>query len=155
MSETETQSFEYSSGLYDELKMKLETRLQHVQLWKELNHFADLGNFYRDFVENELSLWLNYTTDNETNLRIEERLKRIPFEQAYCYKNPEFDIDERGELWKHVFNDVSMDWRYNPELVRNLSVQDKYRIIKRFEYMCYYVINRREELIYDICDYLK
>jgi len=157
----------YSSELCDELRRRMESQiefqksvldrthlwLKDIMLWKELNQFSELGAFDRGFVENELAIWLNYTTDDETNTKIEERLVRIPFEQAYCYKNPDFLTKSREEILKCVFVD-SVEWRSNPGFARNLSIQEKLRIIKRFEYMCYYVINTREELLFDIQDFL-
>jgi len=53
---------------------------------------------------------------------------------------------------KAVFNEDSFEWRDNPALIREMSVQGKLRAIKRFEYMCSYVINRREELVFDLSD---
>jgi len=152
-------NLQYSSYICDQLKCTVDKRivtlqsiLKNIQLWEELNRFSELGTFGRDFIENDLSIWLNYSTDEETNNRIEECLKRIPFEQAYCNKNPEFHTKSRGDILREVFNNnESLEWRDNPSLVRNLSIQDKLRIIKRFEYMCYFVINQRDELIYDIC----
>ena len=149
---------QYSLELVDELRGNAETQvvfyqslLKNIQLYEELNYFSELGTFDRDFVENELSRWLNYTTDNDTNKWIEDRLVRIPFEQAYCYKNPEFHTKSIDDILLEVFNCKSMiEWRNNPALVRNLSIQEKLRIIKQFEYMCYYVINTREEMLFDI-----
>lgn len=152
----------YSPLFCDELREHVENKiviyqckLKEIQLWEELNKFGDLGLFETEFMETEFSIWLNYATDSDKNSYIEERLKALPFEQAYCYKNPEFYTKSRMDILREVFNDASLDWRENPELARNMSLQEKYRIIKRFEYMCYYVINRRDELLYDICDFLK
>ena len=152
---------QFSEVLVDELRGQVEkqilfrqSKMKDILLWEELNHFSDFGVFDRGFVENELTIWLNYTTSDETNRQIEDCLVRIPFEQAYCYKNPEFHTKSRGDILQSVFGD-SVEWRSNPVLARNLSIQEKLRIIKRFEYMCYYVINTREELLFDIRDFLK
>jgi len=168
----------YTSCMCDELRTKTENKivlyqsvLKNIQLWEELNNFSELGVFDRDFVENELSIWLNYTTSDDMNTHIEDRLMRLPFEQAYCSKNPEFhtfsnETDScasaslrncpktRGDILREVFNEDSFEWRYNPVLARDMSIQDKLRIIKRFEYMCYYVINTRDEILFDIQDIL-
>lgn len=161
MSAIEFSSLDYSSDFCDELRQQLEKRiiihqsaLEEIKLWEELNTFGDLGIFKRDFIENELSIWLNYTTDSDTNTYVETRLKLLPFEQAYCCNNPEFHTKSRIDILREVFNG-DLEWRDNPELARNMSVQEKFRIIKRFEYMCYYIINRRDELVYDICDRLQ
>jgi hypothetical protein len=152
---------QYSDNLFSELIGSVEKQilyrqsvLKDILLWEELNRFSELGNFKRDFVETDLAIWLNYTTDDETNTRIEDQLKRIPFEKAYCHKNPEFHTKSRNDILLHVFRD-SVEWRDNPALVRNLSIQEKMKIIKRFEYMCYYVINTREEMLFDIQDFLQ
>lgn len=154
---------QYSSELGDKMRGTTEKQIvfyqsisNDIQLCEELNRFAELGTFDRDFVENELSIWLNYSTDEDTNRKIADRLARIPFEQAYCYKNPEFNTRSRGDILQEVFNgESSFEWRDDPSLTHNLSVQDKLRIIRRFEYMCYYVINTREEMLFDIKDTLK
>lgn len=154
---------QYSSELSDKLRDVAESQivfyqsiLKQIQLCEELNHFSDLGVFAKDFPDNELSVWLNYATDDDTNKRIENRLIRIPFEQAYCYKNPDFHTKSRGDILRAVFGGASShEWRSSPDLVRNLSIQEKLRMIKRFEYMCYYVINTRDELLFDIQDILK
>lgn len=129
--------------------------LNDILLCEELSCFSELGTFDRDFIENELAIWLNYSTDDDTNKRIEDRLIRLPFEKAYCYKNPEFHTKTRGEILREVFGEKTSEWRYNPALARNLSIQEKLRIIRRFEYMCYYVINTREELLFEIQQILK
>lgn len=147
----------YSEEMVDELRGQVEKKivfaqslLKDIMLWEELNHFSDLGVFDRGFVENELAIWLNYTTDYETSKQIECRLTRIPFEQAYCYKNPEFYTKSRGDIFKEVFNEDSFEWRTSPSIAFLGSIQEKMRVIKRFEYMCYYVINTRDELLFDI-----
>lgn len=151
----------YSSAFCDDLRTKLESRiifrqsmLKDIQLWENLNQFGDNGPFTLEFMEDEFAYWLNYATDSDKNTFIEERLARIPFEQAYCHKNPEFYTKSRDELLREVFKTESNEWRDNPGIARDMSIQDKLRIIKRFEYMCYYTMNRRDELIYDICDFL-
>jgi len=144
---------------YDEMRGRIEkkiktyqTALKEVQLVEELHRFGDLGEFERSFVENEFSEWLNYSASAEANQYVEERLARLPFEQAYCYKNPEFHTKSRKDILHNIFNEDEFEWRDNPALVRDMTIQGKLRIIKRFEYMCYYVINTREELVFDLRD---
>ena len=142
---------QYSVELGNELRGDAENQiLRYQSILNNIQLCEELDTFDRDFVENELSIWLNYSTDDDTNKRIEDILVRIPFEKAYCYKNPDYHTELRGDVLREVFNVNAFEWRYNPELTRCLSIQDKLRIIKRFEYMCYYVINTREELLFDI-----
>jgi hypothetical protein len=156
---TEHGSGENISAFCDELRGRIakkietyQTKLKEIQLVEDLHKFGDLGEFERSFIENELSRWLNYSTSTEENEHVEYRLARLPFEQAYCYKNPEFHTKSRKDVLKAVFNEDSFEWRDNPALIREMSVQGKLRAIKRFEYMCSYVINRREELVFDLSD---
>jgi hypothetical protein len=159
--DTETKDEKYSQCVCDEMRERVfkkieqfQTHLKELQLLEELHHFGELCEFDRDFVENKLDLWLNYSTSLDMNHYIEERLIQLPFEQAYCYKNPEFYTKSRTEILQHIFND-SVEWRFNPSVARGMSLEGKGRIIKRFEYMCCYVINTREELFFDLCDILR
>ena len=152
----------FSEVLVDELRGQIEKQilvrqslLKDIILWEELNHFSNLDVFDREFVENELAIWLNPSTDYEVSKQIGWRLSGIPFEQAYCYKNPEFYTKSRGDIFKEVFNDDSFEWRTAPHAAFLGTIQQKMRVIKRFEYMCYYVINTREELLFDIQNFLK
>ena len=148
---------DYSESLVDSMRGQVEKKilswqslLKDIILWEELNHFSNLDVFDRGFVENELAIWLNPSTDYEVSKRIGWRLSGIPFEQAYCYKNPEFYTKSRGDIFKEVFNDDSFEWRTAPHVAFLGTIQQKMRVIKRFEYMCYYVINTRDELLFDI-----
>ena len=159
---TEKHYSDYSEGLVDTMRGQIEKQivarqslLKDILLWEELNHFSHLGVFDRGFVENELAIWLNPSTDYEVSKQIGYRLTSIPFEQAYCYKNPEFYTKSRGDIFKEVFNDDSFVWRTAPSVAFLGTIQEKMRVIKRFEYMCYYVINTRDELLFDIQDFLK
>jgi len=147
----------YSEELVDSMRGQVEKKIVFAQsllkdiiLWDELNHFSNSSVFDRGFVENELAIWLNPSTDYEVSKRIGWRLSGIPFEQAYCYKNPEFYTKSRGDIFKEVFNDDSFEWRTAPHVAFLGTIQQKMRVIKRFEYMCYYVINTRDELLFDI-----
>ena len=143
----------YSSECCDKLRgsaekkiEKFQTALKEIQLLEDLHHFGDLGVFDRSFVENEFASWLN---SDESNENIEERLKNLPFEKAYCYKNPEFRAKSRNELLQYVFGD-NIEWRTNPSSIQFMSELDCKKVLSYFEYMCYYVINTREELLFDI-----
>lgn len=146
----------YSSEFCDKLRgsaekkiEKFQTALKEIQLLEDLHHFGDLGVFDRSFVENEFASWLN----SDEPMYVEERLKNLPFEKAYCYKNPEFHTKSRRDILQHIFGEEN-EWRDNPSLIHLMSIEDKYRIIKRFEYMCYYIINTYDELLFDLNDML-
>lgn len=146
----------YSSDFCDKLRgnvekkiEKLQMILKEIQLLEDLHHFGDFGVFDRSFVENEFASWLN----SDESMYVEERLKNLPFEKAYCYKNPEFHTKSRRDILHHIFGEEN-EWRDNPSLIHLMSIDDKYRIIKRFEYMCYYTINTHDELLFDLNDIL-
>jgi len=122
----------------------------------ELNRFAELGPFTKSFIENEFANWLYNIElgDHDSANYVEERLKRLPFESAYCYKNTEFYLETNLHLLTHVFKEP-VDWRYNPELVRKMPTEVQQKIYKHFEYMLYYVINTRDEIEFDIRDILE
>ena len=154
-------SQEFTETLVDSMREQVEKQilvrqslLKDIMLWDELNHFSNSSVFDRGFVENELAIWLNPSTDYEVSKRIGWRLSGIPFEQAYCYKNPEFYTKSRGDIFKEVFNDDSFEWRTAPHVAFLGTIQQKMRVIKRFEYMCYYVINTRDEILFDIQHFL-
>ena len=154
-------SHEFTETLVDSMRGQVEKQivvrqslLKDIMLWEELNHFSDSSVFDRGFVENELAIWLNPSTEYEVRKRIEWRLSGIPFEQAYCYKNPEFYTKSRSDIFKEVFNEDSFEWRTDPSVALLGTIQQKMRVIKRFEYMCYYVINTRDEILFDIQHFL-
>jgi len=145
--------------IYDSLRKPIDHQIESsvkilgdIELWLELTRFYGLEAFDRSFIENELSKWLNYSCSDDENKYVEERLKNLPFETAYRYKNAEYAdfAKSDAEVLQNVFGEGAHEWRLNPSSARNASIQDKLRIIKRFEYMCYYVINTREELLFDI-----
>jgi len=149
----------YSPELYDSLIKQVErkivlyqTMLNRIQLLEELHNFGDLGAFENSFVdifdkENEQSQrWLN--GEQTATEYVESRLIRLPFEQAYCYKNPEYQTKSRTELLHIVFGE-NIEWRNCPTYFGNSQIS-KEQLVKNFEYMCYYVINTRDELLFDI-----
>lgn len=138
-----------------EMRKEVNYRIQTWQnVLREIETCEDLhlGKIDREFMDNDFLQW--FREETETNKHVSEKLSQLPFEQAYSYKNPEFYTKSHTQLLQHVFGDESFEWRDNPTSQSNLSITEKYRLIKRFEYMCYYVINTREELLYDICEYL-
>jgi len=140
-----------------------------IQLWKELNHFNDLGVFDDTFVDNEFAEWkmnhetclydrkqeppvpcwtafffklvtfqLKPTEKTEEEIKreyVEERLNKLPFEKAYWYKNPEYNCTKREDILQRIFG-------------------NSYKSKEQYEYMCYYVINTRDEIAFDIYDIL-
>ena len=154
--------------IYESLRKPVERQIEslvkilgEIELWLELTRFTqsriDDSTYLinREFVENEFSEWLNYYCSDDANKYVEDRLARLPFESAYRHKNPEYADKSDADVLREVFGDGAHEWRYNPTSIRNTSIQDKLRVIKRFEYMCYYVINTQEELLFDIRDYIR
>jgi len=162
---------EYSYDYCDELKthfsnkiLESQSTLNDIQLWDELNHFGELGAFNRSFL---LDLeWLHYVWlsdelfDPDRVFDIEERLCRLPFEQAYFYKYPDeyqtisSPITSFFPRTFHLKNECLRDialfkkWRSDHTVV--VTDADHTRFFKHFEYMCYFIINVREELLFDI-----
>jgi len=149
-------SEQYSDELYKKLRGAIETHIEREKsVLRDLELWVEFSVIYRGFVECEFMEWLNYYTDSETNALIEEKLARIPFEKVYRHKNPEYINASDEDILQNVFGKGEHEWRTNPSTVRERSIQDKLRVIKRFEYMCYYVINANDELLFDIQDYIK
>ena len=155
---------EYSYEYCDELKTHfsnqiciIQSTLNDVKLWEELNHFGELGVFNRSFL---LDLeWLHYVWlsdelfEPERVFDIEERLSRLPFEQAYFHKYPDDFLDTSSNainLKNECLRDMALfkKWRNDRTIV--MTDEDQTRIFKHFEYMCYFIINVREELLFDI-----
>jgi hypothetical protein len=167
-------NIKYSDELYHKIKASipsLDNRgLQpKLDLWKELNHFGDLGVFDNSFVDNEFAEWkrnrdsglwdrveppaapfwltfLKFVTLQSTPIvekteeeikreYVENRLKTLPFEKAYWYKNPEYTGKLREDILRRV-------------CATSFNSQEQ------SEYMCYYVINVRDEIIFDVYDML-
>jgi len=135
---------------------KFQLVLKDIQVYDELQRFGNLGSFDRSFLE-ELE-WLRDTWlddkseelfDSKRVGHIEDLLVALPFETALVHKNPLYRTWSLDEMWQDVFNEFA-DWRTDPSLVMNMNPEDKLRIYKHFEYMCYFVINTREELLFDI-----
>jgi len=125
--------------------------LRKIELCERLHYFGDNGEFNRVFLE-ELKwlrdVWVDKDSDELFNSRIvadiEDKLERIPFEDAVLYKTP---VDE------HLANlclDERASWRTNVCLVMAMQPVEQIKIYERFEYMCHFVINVREELLFDI-----
>jgi hypothetical protein len=191
--EEERDQTEYSYEYCDELKTHfsnqiciIQSTLNDVKLWEELNHFGELGVFNRSFL---LDLeWLHYVWlsdelfEPERVFDIEERLSRLPFEQAYFHKYPDDFLDTSSNVFSlrnscvvspenlpiptlvplsgigpiNLKNECLRDmalfkkWRNDRTIV--MTDEDQTRIFKHFEYMCYFIINVREELLFDILE---
>lgn len=133
---------------------QLQLMLNDIRVYDTLCSFNNLGQFTRSFLS-ELE-WLRYTWLDETSdelfdakrvCYIEDRIVELPFEAALRHNKPEFFNLSLHEIRDIVF---PVEWRHNPSLVMNMSREDKERIYKQFEYMCYYVLNTREALLFDI-----
>ena len=156
---TEFETIAYSSQLRDDLTRRMELKivlhqsmLNNILIVDELHRFGDAGLFDRSFsdeISTICALPSDYPVINEWILAVENLLVRLPFEQAYCYKNPEFRAKSRNELLQYVFGD-NIEWRTNPSSIQFMSELDCKKVLSYFEYMCYYVINTREELLFDI-----
>lgn len=125
--------------------------LRKIELCERLHYFGDKGEFNRTFL-NELQwlrdVWIDKESEELFNSRIvaeiEDKLERIPFKDAVSYKTP---VDE------HLANmclDEFSEWRTNVCVVMAMQSDEQIKIYERFEYMCHFVINAREELMFDI-----
>jgi len=144
--------------LCEDLRCRMEKKIVYYQsflnsilLLEDLHKFGDVGQFDRDFVDNFASGSDTLCNIDDWVLSMESRLVKLPFEQAFRHKNPEYITNTQQELLQCVFGDDA-EWRLNPSSLTSMSEEDKRIIVSRFEYMCYYVINRREELLFDIQD---
>ena len=181
---------EYSYEYCNELKTHFSNKirgiqfiLNNVKLWEELNHFEGLGVFNRSFL---LDLeWLHYVWlsdelfEPERVFDIEERLCRLPFEQAYYCKYPDDFLDTITfdgnpspvihrtptslaespsffpnsnviNLKNECLRDMALFKKWRNDRTIYMTDEDQTRIFKHFEYMCYFIINVREELLFDI-----
>jgi len=136
-----SQKIEYSGACLDD-----------IELCERLHAFGDLGTFDRSFFEELdwlLETWIDDESEELFDARkvadIEDRLERLPFEDALKCKQP------GNPEW---MNRCLEEWRTNVSTVMTMSKEDKIRIHGYFEYMCYFVINAREELLYEIANRL-
>jgi len=118
--------------------------LNDIRVYDKLRTFGVLGEFTRTFFQ-ELE-WLKDTwLDDESEelfdakrvAYIEDRLIELPFETALAYADS-------------THPSTQAEWRRDPSIVMTMSREDKEWIYKQFEYMCYFVLNTRETLLYDI-----
>lgn len=139
---------------------KYQLVLKDIQVCDELQTFGNLGVFDKGFL-NELEwlkdTWIDDDSEELFDVKrvcyIEDRLAALPFETALIHKNKSYRTSSLEEIWNDKFKE-SAEWRLDPSLVMNMSKEDKLRIYKHFEYMCYFVINTRDELLFDIKDSL-
>ncbi len=107
------------------------------------------GCFDRALID-DLNKLLEIWTDEEDGelfdanfvWRTEELLARLPFEKALQCKEP-VDLGLAQKC-------LDSKWRSNPSLIMTMSAAEQIEAHRLFEYMCYFVINVREELLYDI-----
>ena len=155
-------------GVFDkwrgEINRKIQTHqsyLKDVQTLEDLYHVGDFGTFGREFIADIAWLYDVWLRDSEYSIdvyddiierqtEIENKLIHLPFEKAICHRDPSFHTKSNVEIIKSVFDDENTDWRFNPEIIRYTRVDELDTIFRRFEYMCYLIINTREELEFDI-----
>jgi hypothetical protein len=139
------------------LETKANRKIQHFQLvLKDIQVYDELRVVNRDILT-ELdflkSVWLNTDPDEffDANrvFNIEERLITLPFELAISHVDPSYRTMALKDIWLKIFKDES-EWRMDPSLVMLMSREDKERIYTNFEFMCYYVINTCESLLFEI-----
>ena len=122
-----------------------------IELCERLHKFGDIGNFDRSFFDELdwlLETWIDESEelfDSRKVSDIEDRLERLPFEDA-------LECKHSGD--QELINKCVEEWRTNVCTVMTMSKEDKIRIHGYFEYMCYFVINAREELLYEIANRL-
>jgi hypothetical protein len=146
----------FLENLANEKIRKYQLVLKDIQVYDELHNFGNLGVFDQSFFE-ELEwlrdTWLDEGSEDLFDANrvccVEDRLAALPFETALVHTNPLYRTMSLDEIWKDVFKEPAK-WRLEPSLVMNMSKEDKLRIYKHFEYMCYFVINTRDTLLFDI-----
>lgn len=120
-----------------------------IQLCEDLFRNGETRGFDRSLIDDLnslLEIWTDRKSDElfDSNFvwQVEDRLANLPFEKAIEHKQP---VDE-------VFAQkcLEAEWRTRPELVMDMPVEKQIEAHRMFEYMCYFVINAREELLYDI-----
>ena len=125
--------------------------LNDIKLCEDLHAFGNKGAFDQEFLL-ELKWLLEVWLDDEAIelfdavkvADIEDKLERIPFEQSIRYKEPaNYEI-------ANICLSEPAEWRTDVASVMTMSKEDKTRFFGYFEYMCYYVINARNELLFDI-----
>ena len=135
---------------------KYQLVLKDIQVCDELQTFRNLGQFDRGFIKDLEWLrdtWLDDESEELFDAKkvgyIEDQLNALPFETAFIHKNELYRTASLEEIRRDVFKEPA-EWRMDPSLVMTMSKEDKLRIFNHFEYMCYYVINARDELLFDI-----
>ena len=135
---------------------KYQLVLKDIQVCDELQTFRNMGHFDVGFIKDLEWLrdtWLDDESEELFDAKkvgyIEDQLIALPFETAFIHKNELYRTASLEEIRQDVFKEPA-EWRMDPSLVMTMSKEDKLRIFTHFEYMCYYVINTREELLYDI-----
>ena len=139
---------------------KFQLVLKDIQVYDELTKFGNLGKFDRAFLK-ELDWLLGEWLDDESEAlfdakrvcSIENCLAALPFETAFVHMNELYRTASLKEIWHDVFKE-SAEWRIEPSLVWTMSHEDRIRIHKHFEYMCYFILNTRDALLFDIKDTL-
>jgi hypothetical protein len=122
-----------------------------LKLCEKLHYFGDMGEFGREFLA-ELrwlrDVWMDRQNEELFDAGmvadIEDRLERIPFKDATSYKCP---VDE---CLANICLDENAEWRNSVCSVMSMTPREQLETYERFEYMCNFIINAREELLFDI-----
>ena len=125
--------------------------LADIELCERLHYFGDQGEFRRSFLVDLKWLFDTWTDEESEELfdaqrvsEIEDKLEQLPFKDAIRYKTP------ADEELANICLDEMAEWRLDVSSVMAMSKDDKIRIWGYFEYMCCFIINVREELLFDI-----
>lgn len=125
--------------------------LADIELCERLHHFGDQGEFRRSFLVDLKWMFDTWTDEESEELfdaqrvsEIEDKLEQLPFKDAIRYKTP------ADEELANICLDEMAEWRSDVSSVMAMSKDDKIRIWGYFEYMCCFIINVREELLFDI-----
>ena len=162
---------------------QLRSLQEMIQLWETLHHWRDDGTlFCRSFMETDFDKYASFrrskciendtesldsisyyhnrmTCGTEEDAKyehaeyVESKLKQIPFENAVRYANPEYRNTSNPDILQCLFNGP-VEWRDNPGSILYMTSDEREQVLKQFEYMCYYVINTRDELEFDIGQFL-
>lgn len=145
----------------NEIRHIINQRIEEYQrLLNDVDLYESLRVIDRDFML-ELDWlrdeWLNDQSDELFDAKrvgnIEDVLVNLPFEQAMMHKDQSLRTLSLHDILVSKFGE-DVAWRTKPEIIMGASRTDKLRIHTYFEYMCYFVLNVREELLFDICSRL-
>jgi hypothetical protein len=168
MSSFSSDDYNDTTDLRDQITQRIveyESLLNDLDDYESLCKFGEFLRFGREFLKDVdwlRDVWLDDEPtiffDARRVAEVEDKLVQLPFELAFYKRHaddfthyPAFDDQVSQEILARKFGE-DVEWRFKPEIVMTMSREDKLRIHSNFEYMCCFVINAREELIFDIRD---